>query len=57
MFHEYAVYQWMKARQEKVERNARKAWMHHVPKRESKTKKQVIPATFNVEVCCSCACS
>ncbi|MCK6258630.1 hypothetical protein LCY76_18820 [Fictibacillus sp. KIGAM418] len=57
MFHEYAVYQWMKARQEKVERNARNAWMHHDPQITSKTRSQAMPALLKTETCCTSACS
>ncbi|MGG1574739.1 hypothetical protein [Fictibacillus sp. NRS-1165] len=57
MFHEYAVYQWMKARQEKVERHTRNAWMHQqVPKSKSETRNKGLTAS-PVEACCSCACS
>ncbi|MDN4525501.1 hypothetical protein [Fictibacillus fluitans] len=57
MFNEYAVYLWAKARQEKVERNARVAWMHQNRKKDRKARERAISKPYlTLDPCCTCAC-
>ncbi|SCB96320.1 hypothetical protein GA0061096_1653 [Fictibacillus enclensis] len=57
MFNEYAVYLWAKSRQEKVERQARVAWMYQNRKESNKARKRAVSKpSLTLEPCCSCAC-
>lgn len=57
MFNEYGVYLWAKSRHEKVERQARVAWMYQNRKESNKARKRAVSKpSLTLEPCCSCAC-
>ncbi|MDQ0200092.1 hypothetical protein [Neobacillus ginsengisoli] len=56
MFNEYGVLQWIKFRQEEIERNARDAWKFYtVTDDENKPLNSQAKTQPQIKPCCGCA--